>query len=190
MCRDRKPAEPVHVVDDVAPFSSQRVWSLREIERHDVPILRADLNGVDVQHAVAVIGQIGCSRPVAVIGDDDELQSGGCCRAYDFLDRAGSVGPRRMHVDDTADAAAEPRRRGRQITRRRRHHREERYRGNDEKGEAPDQAKHGIRLRPRMKTVVHGAHPLLEHVRVDLRRREISMPQHHLNGPQIRAALE
>ena len=95
-----------------------------------------------------------------------------------------------MDVDDAANAAAEPRRRRRQVARRGRHHREERYRGNDEKGEASDQAKHGIRLRPRMKPVVHRAHPLLEHVRVDLRRREISMPQHHLNGPKIRAALE
>ena len=84
----------------------------------------------------------------------------------------------------------QPRRRRRQITRRGRHHREERYRGNDEKGEAPDQAKHGIRLRPRMKTVVHGAHPLLEHVRVDLRRRQIRVPEHHLNRAQVRAALE
>ena len=105
MRRDRKPAEPVNVVDDVARFSSQRIRRLRQIERHDVPILRADLNGVDVQHAVAIVGQIRCSRPVAVIGDDDELQSGGRCRACDFVDRAGSVGPHRMHVDDAADAA-------------------------------------------------------------------------------------
>jgi hypothetical protein len=95
-----------------------------------------------------------------------------------------------MHVNDAADAPGEARRGRRQIARRRRHHREERYRGNDEKGKASDQAKHGIRLRSRMKAVVHRAHPLLEHVRVDLCRRKISMPQHHLDGPKIRAPLE
>src|SRR2546423_1090248 len=44
--------------------------------------------------------------------------------------------------------------------------------------------------RPRMKTVVHRPHPLLKDVRVNLRRREIRVAQHHLDGTQIGATLE
>src|SRR5258705_5292611 len=44
--------------------------------------------------------------------------------------------------------------------------------------------------RPRMKTVVDRSHPLLKHVRVDLRRREIGVAEHHLDGPEIGAAVE
>jgi hypothetical protein len=38
--------------------------------------------------------------------------------------------------------------------------------------------------------IVDVTHPFLEHVGVDLRRREIRVPEHHLNGPQIRAPFE
>src|ERR1700741_5662812 len=44
--------------------------------------------------------------------------------------------------------------------------------------------------RPGMEPIVHGAQPRLEDVRVDLRRREIRVAQHHLDGPQVGAAIE
>ena len=46
------------------------------------------------------------------------------------------------------------------------------------------------RSRARVKAVVDIPQTRLEHVRVDLRRREIGVPEHHLDGAQIGAALE
>src|SRR2546428_10717155 len=44
--------------------------------------------------------------------------------------------------------------------------------------------------RPRVEAIVDRAQPRLEHVRVDLRRREIGVAEHHLNRAQIGAAFE
>ena len=41
-----------------------------------------------------------------------------------------------------------------------------------------------------MELIVDAAHALLEDVRVDLRRGQIGVTEHHLNGAQIGAALE
>ena len=41
-----------------------------------------------------------------------------------------------------------------------------------------------------MEPVVDVAHPLFEHVRVNLRRRQVGVPEHHLNGAEVGAALE
>src|SRR5262245_26243100 len=41
-----------------------------------------------------------------------------------------------------------------------------------------------------VKTIVNGAKPRLQHVCIDLRRRKIGMTEHHLDRPQIGAALE
>ncbi len=45
-------------------------------------------------------------------------------------------------------------------------------------------------LRPGVELVIDRPHPLFEHVRVDLRRREIRVAEHHLDRAQIGAALE
>src|SRR5439155_22756332 len=42
----------------------------------------------------------------------------------------------------------------------------------------------------RMETVVDGAQARLDHMRVDLRRRQIAMAEHHLNRPEVGAPLE
>ncbi len=42
----------------------------------------------------------------------------------------------------------------------------------------------------RVKAIVHGSQPRLEHVRVDLRRRQVGVSEHHLDRAQIGAALE
>src|SRR5438876_8348521 len=44
--------------------------------------------------------------------------------------------------------------------------------------------------RPRVKPIVDGPQPRLEHVRVNLRGRKVRMPEHHLDRPQIGAAFE
>ena len=41
-----------------------------------------------------------------------------------------------------------------------------------------------------MKLVVRGAQPRLQHMRVNLRRRQVGVAEHHLDHPQVRAALE
>src|SRR5688572_22225110 len=43
---------------------------------------------------------------------------------------------------------------------------------------------------PRVKAIVDAAHPLLQHMRINLRRRQIGMPEHQLNRAQVGAALE
>jgi hypothetical protein len=41
-----------------------------------------------------------------------------------------------------------------------------------------------------METVIDAPHALLEDVRVNLRRREIGMTEHHLDGAEVCAAFE
>ena len=38
--------------------------------------------------------------------------------------------------------------------------------------------------------LVHAAQPCFQHVRVDLRRRQIGVPEHHLDRAQVGAAIE
>ena len=46
------------------------------------------------------------------------------------------------------------------------------------------------RLRPRMKTAMHRFQSLLVDVRVNLRRRNVGMPEHLLDDPEIGAVAE
>src|SRR6185312_8226095 len=48
----------------------------------------------------------------------------------------------------------------------------------------------GDYLLPGMKLVVRRTQPRFEHVRVDLSRRQVGVPEHHLNHPQVGAAFE
>ena len=43
---------------------------------------------------------------------------------------------------------------------------------------------------PRVELVVHAAEPAARDARVDLGRRDVGVPQHHLEGPQVRPVLE
>src|SRR5262245_51346889 len=43
---------------------------------------------------------------------------------------------------------------------------------------------------PWMEPIVDRAHPRLEHMRVDLRGRQVSVAEHHLDGAEIGAAVE
>src|SRR6187399_1584500 len=55
----------------------------------------------------------------------------------------------------------------------------------------PQTASYGARrLAARVVAVVDGPQASLEHVRVNLRRGQVGVPQHHLDGAQVGAAIE
>jgi hypothetical protein len=64
--------------------------------------IRADLDPIETQHAVQVLGRIGRTRAVAVIGHDDELEAGAarCAGNRRFVRKA--VGPRGVDVKSAA----------------------------------------------------------------------------------------
>src|SRR3954469_1552057 len=43
---------------------------------------------------------------------------------------------------------------------------------------------------PRVEAVIHGLEARLQHVRVDLRRGQVAVPEHHLDRAQVGAAFE
>ena len=88
---DAESAEPPHVVDDVARFAAQRIRRLRQSDRDVMPRLRAQLDGVDDEHAGSILRRVRLARAVAVIGEDDELQAGPRRGRGDVVWRSGSV---------------------------------------------------------------------------------------------------
>jgi hypothetical protein len=108
----RNSAEPVHVVDNVTAFPAERIRRLRQAECDQMPVDGADLHTVDVQHAVPVIGQIGRSRPIAMVGDDHELQTRRRRGTRHVVDRSSAIGTIRVDMNDTADGCSHSRRRG------------------------------------------------------------------------------
>ena len=46
------------------------------------------------------------------------------------------------------------------------------------------------RLGPRMMRAIHLLEPFFHYVRVDLRCGDVGVTEHHLHGPQIRAAIQ
>ena len=76
MCRNPEPAEPGDVFRDGLCGPAERIWRARHVERDVVPLIRADLDGVQTEHAVDVRRRIGRTRRVAVIGQDDEREAG------------------------------------------------------------------------------------------------------------------
>ena len=103
MCGDGDAAKAVDVLDDIAPLTGQRVWRFRQSERHDVAVSGADLNAVNVQHAIAIVRQIGRACGVAMVGDDYELQAGPRGRSEHFVNGSGAVRPVRMNVHDATN---------------------------------------------------------------------------------------
>ena len=85
-------AEPVHVFDRrraACPPSGYGVGGRPSATKW--PPLGADLDGVDAQHARSIRRRLRRARAVAVIGEDDELQSGARGRGRDLVDRAAAV---------------------------------------------------------------------------------------------------
>ena len=86
------PPRRLHVVDDVARFAAQRIRRLWKSDGDVVARLRAQLDGVDDEHAGSVLRRVRRARAVAVIGKDDEVQAGACRGRSHVVWRSGSVG--------------------------------------------------------------------------------------------------
>jgi len=59
--------------------------------RDDMTVVGTDLHRVDNEHSLAIRGRFRSPRAVAVVGDDDELESRTCGRGGDVIERAGPV---------------------------------------------------------------------------------------------------
>src|SRR5678815_1359591 len=100
---DGDAAKSVDVLYDVTRVTGERVRRFRKSEREQVAVSGTDLDGVNVEHPVAIVRQIGRARRVAVVGHDHELQAGARGRSQYLVDRSGAVRSVRMNVDDTTD---------------------------------------------------------------------------------------
>ena len=60
---------------------------------------RADLDGVDAQHTMAIYRRVGLAHAVSVVSQDDELESGARCRSGDVIDGAGPIRTARVDVN-------------------------------------------------------------------------------------------
>jgi hypothetical protein len=98
MGRNAKPAEPSNICDNPRAVPTQRIRRWPRANRNVVPAVGADLDTVNAQHAVDVLGTIRRPRAVAMIGEDDEVQTGRPRgRRYGRL-VADAVRSRRVHV--------------------------------------------------------------------------------------------
>ena len=98
-------AEPVHIFYDVARFPAKRIWRGQHAECDVVPATRADLDGVDAQDARAIHGRIECPRAIAVVRQDDELQTSPCRLGRDLIRRQAAVRPIRVNVQASCQSA-------------------------------------------------------------------------------------
>src|SRR5580765_6176725 len=98
-------AEPVDIFYDVARVAAKRRWRGRHAECDVVPAACADLDGVDAQDARPIHGRIGYPRAVAVVRQDDELQTSPCRRGRDLLRRKAAVRPIRVNMQASCESA-------------------------------------------------------------------------------------
>ena len=98
-------AEAPDVLRDGTSLAGQRVGRLRQVERHVVPIVGADFDGVDQQHAIDDAWRRRCTRRVAVIGEDDEVQARGRGGGRDGVRRSTAVRLRAVYVVRAAPQA-------------------------------------------------------------------------------------
>ena len=69
-------AQPGDVLRDRIGIAAERVRRRRHAERHVVPVVRADFDAVDTEHAVQVFRRLRRTRAVAVVREDREVQAG------------------------------------------------------------------------------------------------------------------
>ena len=105
MGRDPESTQPLDVLDDVPRLSAERVRRGGHVEREVVAAGRADLHGIEAQHARPVRRRIRRAGAVSVIGEDDELQAGPRGRCRDVVGRAAAVGSIGVDVEDAGNGA-------------------------------------------------------------------------------------
>ena len=98
MRRDPEPAEPRHILDDGVSRPAERIRRARHVERDVVSFVCADLHRIEAQHALDIFGRVRRPRAVAVVGQDDEFQTGACRRVRDRRLVAYAVRSRRVDV--------------------------------------------------------------------------------------------
>jgi hypothetical protein len=103
VCGDGNAAKAMDVLHDITSLTGQRVWRFRQSKPEKMAISGTNLNAVDVQHAVAIVRQIGRARGVAMVGHDHELQAGLRDRSEHFVNRSRAVRPVRMYVEHAAN---------------------------------------------------------------------------------------
>ena len=98
MGRNAKAAEASNIGDDPCAVPTQRIRRWPRAHRNVVPAVGTDLDAVDAQHTVDVLGTIRRPRAIAMIGEDDEAQTGRARgRSHGRL-VADAVRSRRVHV--------------------------------------------------------------------------------------------
>jgi hypothetical protein len=90
--------QPRHVFDNGRRRTAERIRSRGHVERDVMPLVGADLDGVDAQHAVYVGRRIGRTRAVAMVGEDDEAQPGARGSLRDAVLISRAVRARRVNV--------------------------------------------------------------------------------------------
>jgi hypothetical protein len=93
MCGDAETPEPSHVFDHRLRTAGQRIRRRGHAKRRVVPAGGVELDRIERQHAAAICRGIWGAGAVAVIGEDDELQTRACRRFRDVIGRAAAVRP-------------------------------------------------------------------------------------------------
>ena len=125
-------SQPRDVFDDGLRGAAERIRRAGHVDRHVVAVVGADLDGVEHEDAVEVLGRIRRPRRVAVVGEDDELQIGARRGGRDFTRvavpvRSGGVDV--IRARHRARRQVVPLRAGAQARRRGREHGEQERRG-------------------------------------------------------------
>ena len=90
--------EAPHVLRDGTTLAGQRIGCLRQAERDVVPIVGADFDGVDQEHAIDDTRRCRQTGRVAMVGEDDEVQPGRRRRRSNRLGCPAAVRLRAVYV--------------------------------------------------------------------------------------------
>src|ERR1044071_7629593 len=100
MRRDGAPSWLAHAVEGVPRVSGEPEERVGNAQAEKVSLVRRDLGPHEHEDALVVpLGRLGVE--VAVIGDDDEAETGPSRRGDDLLRVSSSVRERRVDMDDS-----------------------------------------------------------------------------------------
>ena len=95
---DAEATEPADVFHHGRRFPAKWEWRRSHVERDVVATVGADLDAIQTEDVVDVLGRVRWPCAVAMIGEDHEPESGLRSRAGDFLASASTVGCRGVDV--------------------------------------------------------------------------------------------